>query len=559
MTRPKSLMTGSLGKLNSLEGGPEDISVVASQTPKTKMDFLEDDVRDMTFGRRIALTLLHKKWYNPAADVDTDHETDEENEDRPPAEDFDEDMVFEKPCLKKGWAFFEHQALARYLVQPEDEIERKKNIFVRGFRAIFCSRHKKFDRAEPGEDDDPSRLYPIWLPHKQLGDFGLGIGLYFSTLRALIFVTFICGCISMYNILYFASDEYDSGRASNVSAKITISNIYLLGSALCSSLEWVPCPTCDCREEDDSPLQWGLLPPHRCAVATAIDGSELTFALKNDCDGTRWQLAATNFVTVVFLVIAVIFIGIYMNKEEVAFDEDEQTTQDYSIQITNPPDDANDPDEWRRFFDENCDGAQVTVCTCAVHNDLLVRTLVERRELMRKILSLQPGESMNLLDLARESAKIERDRGLVARLLASIIPGIPEHYSRVVALKAKVEGLAQLNYPVTNVFVTFETEEDQRHVLQKLTVGSRKTGDIADKGRASALSDPKYLFRGKRVLSVREPEEPNTIRWQDLNTGYFQRAKELTFTTVLTLVSMVVVAVAIYEINNVNGVWCAYS
>jgi hypothetical protein len=39
--------------------------------------------------------------------------------------------------------------------------------------------------AEPGEKGRPTRLYdPIFTPHKQLGHFGLGIGLYFSTLRA---------------------------------------------------------------------------------------------------------------------------------------------------------------------------------------------------------------------------------------------------------------------------------------------------------------------------------------------------------------------------------------
>jgi hypothetical protein len=93
-----------------------------------------------------------------------------------------------------------------------------------------------------------------------------------------------------------------------------------------------------------------------------------------------------------------------------------------------------------------------TVITIAVDNDLLVRSLVERRELLRTISNQQdPSSSMKMLDLARTAAEQERNRGFWGKLLAIFVPGIPEHFARVVALDAKVEGLAQLEYPVTNV------------------------------------------------------------------------------------------------------------
>ena len=39
------------------------------------------------------------------------------------------------------------------------------------------------------------------------------------------------------------------------------------------------------------------------------------------------------------------------------------------------------------------------------------------------------------------------------------------------------------------------------------------TGSVkSSRNDISAVSDPKYLFRGNHVLSVKEPEEPNTIR-----------------------------------------------
>uniref|UniRef100_A0A7S4APN5 CSC1/OSCA1-like cytosolic domain-containing protein n=1 Tax=Pseudo-nitzschia australis TaxID=44445 RepID=A0A7S4APN5_9STRA len=581
---PTSLMTGVLGATNnSTEGRLDDVSVVSSHKvdgkhsnqrkvkskynrvsfaenneDDSKIDFLNDDIKEMTYGRRIALSLMNKSWYYPMAGTNSDDSesdtADEENNDDGPLQDFDKNVKVTKPCLRKGWAFFEHQALYRYLVLKDQRHRSTTNVMERGDR--------KFDKADAGEDEKPSRLYPWFtLPHKQLGDFGLGVGLYFSSLRIFILITFICGLISLPNIMYFASEDYDPVKANGVHRNITFSNFLEIGSATCHTTEWVPCLECECRVSGDSGSQQGRFPQSRCSNSTLTDGTStpLVFALKNECDGAKWELAATNYATVIFMLLAVMVLGWIMRKEEVSFDEDEQTAQDYSILITNPPTDAKDPEEWRRFFYENLDGARVTVCTCAVDNDILVQTLVERRECFQSIQNIQPGISMDFLDLARVSAETERDRSIISRYLALLLPGIPEYFSRIITLKAKVEGLAQLEFPVTNVFVTFETEEHQRHVLKNLSLGSWKTGPIDGSGDASALSNPKHLFRKNLVLNVIEPEEPNTIRWQDLNAGSFQHLKELTATTLLTLVMIVGDAIVIYRINNINVLWCAYA
>lgn len=286
------------------------------------------------------------------------------------------------------------------------------------------------------------------------------------------------------------------------------------------------------------------------------EAGNLTFALRNNCDGTPWQLAAVNYSTVMWLMLATFLLGFYLRRQEIAFDEDEQTAQDYSVIVTNPPEDAKDPEEWRRFFEDNFNGAQLTVCTIAVDNDLLVQTLVERRERLRKIHNMQePGSSMKMLDLARVAAEQERGRGFWGRVMAMVVPGIPEHFARLVALNAKVEGLAQLAYPATNVFLTFETEKDQRHVLENLSVGKIKS----DRNDARALSDPKYLFRGEHVLAVEEPDEPNTVRWQDLNAGAWKMFKERCLTTLCTLLSVALGAVCVNFANNASTVGAAFT
>lgn len=105
---------------------------------------------------------------------------------------------------------------------------------------------------------------------------------------------------------------------------------------------------------------------NRCGDLVAIDNdgsgimTNLRVALKNDCDGTVRQLGMVNYFTIILLMIATAFLGEYLRRQEIQFDEDEQTAQDYSIRITNPPPDATDPEEWRQFFMEQF-GAQVTV------------------------------------------------------------------------------------------------------------------------------------------------------------------------------------------------------
>ena len=69
---------------------------------------------------------------------------------------------------------FASVALNRYLV-PDTGNKPKRDVFTRAFRKLFMHGNKIYERAEPGENEDRTRLYhPIWTPHIQLGDFGLG-------------------------------------------------------------------------------------------------------------------------------------------------------------------------------------------------------------------------------------------------------------------------------------------------------------------------------------------------------------------------------------------------
>jgi hypothetical protein len=428
----------------------------------------------------------------------------------------------------------DHVALSRYLFVPKQNPDEKKSLLSRIIRK-FSKADKQLARAEPGEADKQTRLYPpIFTPHGQLGDFGLGIGLYFATLRALTVLVMLAGIVHIPNFVYFSGPDYSAGQ-TEVGALVK-------GSAICTEIQWVPCPNCTDDDFDDKSFVHDI-------------ETGLTFAMKNLCDGATLETGMVSFAGLIVVILSAFCISTYLWRMEIQYDEDEQTAQDYSILISNPPEDAHDPEEWREYF-KNAFDAQVTGCTLAVDNDLLVRTLVERREKMRMLeLMIEPGTKLDIVTLAGIAAGIERERTFLQSVMASVSPGIPEIFARMAVLTAKVQGLAQQDYPVTNAFITFETEKDQRKVLEKLTVGQM----AVDTNRTSSLQDVKYLFRGEKVLGVHEPEEPDSIRWEDLNVGLKERVTQQFFTALATVVTLILVAFLIAFVNEKNYFLTSYT
>jgi hypothetical protein len=339
---------------------------------------------------------------------------------------------------------------------------------------------------------------------------------------------------------YFASDEY---MPPETREKLTY---FLQGSAICTDTDYVPCPECQCGNET-------LWESNRCA--TSVEGNEtLTFTLRNQCNAAVWEIAAVNYTSLVCIYLAVIFMSFYLRWEEVKYDENAQTAQDYSIEIANPPIDAHDPEEWREYFREQFDGAEVAVCTCELDNDLLIQTLVKRRETYRIIQSLlDPGTSMDVINIGHIAAEEERHRNVFSKFLALLMPGVPELLATLVVLNAKIQALSQLTYHTTKVFVSFETERDQRHVLTKITVGSVRV----KRNDHTALSDPKYLFRSKHMLNVAEADEPNTIHWESLNVKSKRKFREQSLTNMITFAGVAACAVIVKVMNEVSPIFAA--
>ena len=367
-----------------------------------------------------------------------------------------------------------------------------------------------------------TKLYsPVFTPISQMGDFGLGTGLYFTNLRAMTIITFVLGLINIPNMLYFNSDAYSGGQPGVF--------IALKGSAICTNHSWVPCPDCLDNEE--------YFGRHMSRVAntTNIDNfgynRTLVFAKRNLCNGATFQLARINFVTIVFLVLGLIALREYQKKWEVVFEEDEETAHDYSVVIQNPPEDASDANEWKEYFEKNFN-ARVAVVTIGIDNDLLVRTLVERREVLRSLeLALEPGASLDVLTLARISSKIEKGRNVLQSIFRQVVHGIPEFFGRLTVLTSRVQGLAQQDYKVRNVFITFEKESTRLRILNEFAIGTLELNGYMNKDNQG---NKRLKFRDK-MLKVRQPDEPATIRWQDLNSKTRTRLFQMTVTNIISI------------------------
>eukprot|EP00978_Attheya_sp_CCMP212_P000391 scaffold788_cov56-Attheya_sp.AAC.4 len=401
------------------------------------------------------------------------------------------------PSLDAAWAFFEHVTLPRHFI---------KETQTRGFS------RDSLPKAEPGETNEKTALYGYFgTPGKDLADFGVGVGLYFWTLKVLCIIILITGCINIPVLMHFASDNYTSDRQAGLSYP-------LKGSAICTDQTWVACP--DCTEDD-----WDTFPTTKDRFAQTAD-EKLTFILVNDCS-VGFNEGLFPFISLVFLGVAIYVMDIFAEKAEVGFDEAQQTASDYSVEVKNPPKTANDPDEWKDFF-ESISNSHVTIVTVALDNEHLLKILAKRRTLVLSLeMMVRPGyefDKHNLDDAVENALPLPTMKKL---LCSSDAKGI---HTKISILDAKIEEMSKQQYNVSHVFVTFETEEAQRKALKALSV---KRLDVWKKSSRSLAE--RLLFRGNILLDVAEPVEPSSVRWNDLDELPTTRTIQLIVTTFLTL------------------------
>ena len=458
----------------------------------------DDEPHHMTLSRRIARYLSMFPWYNPNLNSTSPL----------------------RPNIDQAWAYFEHFILARHYVPSKEQRKgQDSGDYLR--------------KAEPGESDRPTRLYSVFhTPEVDLCDWGVGVGIYFFTLRSLCIIMFLAGLINVPALIYYASDAYSGSHD-------TLYFRALQTSAICTDSTWVPCPTCT-RE------QWNSFPSTLDRFAESQDG--LTFILRNNCKISS-MVAVVSYISLLFVCISVLVLQKITKRRERFFDEASQTTTDYAVEVVNPPKDARDINEWHDFFSMF---GHVTCCTVALDNEELIAALVQRRELLVQLESLQP-------------AGVYVDRHADISIAVATAEPVP-WYLKLIGTKsaetiqAEIEKLDTLiqtdlalrHYNVSNVFVIFETEKAQQKALKQLAC----LGIDKFRNNTNALPSD-LLFRGNTLLAVKEPPEPSSVRWKDLDETVVKQLTQRFFTFWFTLLIIVASGVLVTYMRYKHGIFYA--
>ena len=209
------------------------------------------------------------------------------------------------PNLKEGWAFYEHVTLGRHKVGSKDT-------------------KSGLQRALPGETGETELYKYFKTPETSFKDWGVGIALYFATMRSFALFLFIGGLFSIRNIIYFASDDYDDqiGRV----------NTWLLrGSAICNSTLWVECEDEFCNLE--------RMEGAGVTYAQSLTDENMIFVQRSACpvsdsnDNDLLKAGFWNMAVQILLILTTIVFSIFQSRQQTIIDEDILTASDYAIQV----------------------------------------------------------------------------------------------------------------------------------------------------------------------------------------------------------------------------------
>ena len=123
---------------------------------------------------------------------------------------------------------------------------------------------------------------------------------------------------------YYQSEDYSDFKFEG--------NWLTNSSAICTSIEYVPCLDCDVEKWDSTSLQKKRF---RVGKNFANATDTIPFVLKNNCPFMGFDRGIGYLFCTMGLVLVGIFVTNYfVQKGEKLFDENIQTAQDYSVEVS---------------------------------------------------------------------------------------------------------------------------------------------------------------------------------------------------------------------------------
>jgi hypothetical protein len=299
-----------------------------------------------------------------------------------------------------------------------------------------------------------SVLYNFWDKPDNLNEFGIGISLYFKTLKALFIVLLICALISLVSISH--NSDFNP---------------------------------------DDTP--------------TTLVGSTL--------GATRGRLVMANQgasdIACCIVIIIFALVARYIEKQSVeAIDVSQQTAQDYSVCITNPPENALKPDDYHSFFSQF---GEVVLITVALNNGLLIKKIADRKVYEGILQGLMLHADAEIKNTGSITEDKYDDLELTFFQKIGYDETIPQCLKKVAELTEEINELEKEEFGAWKVYCTYNSEFSQRNCLLKTNIG--KFSVLNNNSNNEALK-----LKGK-TLDVTEAPEPGDIIFENSHVSFFRK------------------------------------
>lgn len=398
-----------------------------------------------------------------------------------------EQLLTTKADIKEAWKFFRQVTQPRYVIEPGK---------------------KSYTKVEPGAVEG-KKYSIIKTPMSELGDFGIGVFLYYNMAFYVGAMLFCAGIINVWTIDYFKSPSY-SDEQPGVTTKS------LQGSAICTEFSAV-------------------------CMDPVCTGADIQYN-RDLCDLSFTQ-GLLDYFTILFLFGALFLMTKIQDNHAEAIDEDNQTSQDYSVVVQDPSPEDIEPEKWRAYFARF---GHVTYVTVSLANGDLLTLLAKKRDLLDLIMVEAGGretvaykKAIDMSTMMTRSAPVPFFKGLMIK--AGLTDDIVSLHYKLRAMMDKLVVMQAKEYPAAKVYIIFETEASQRACLERLTTGLIPA--MLESKNAVAAED---LFDGDNVLKVEEACEPNEVIWANQHYDVVHRSTEQVVAYCITAGLVAVSAVCIW-------------
>jgi hypothetical protein len=231
----------------------------------------------------------------------------------------------------------------------------------------------------------------------------------------------------------------------------------------------------------------------------------------------------------VIIVLFALFAGKLEKSSVEKIDVSQQTTQDYSVMISNPPANVTDPENYKAFFSQF--NGEIVFISVALNNGELIKKIADRKviESILQGLMLQADEQIRNSGSITESKYEDLPLSFLQKV--GFAPTIPKCLKKMKELTEDINKLEKCEYEAWRVYCTFNSEYDQREFLRRTNIGKL---EVMKNNSNSA----EITMQGK-TLEVKEAPEPGDIIYDNSHVSFAKMFLSWVFSYIFCFVLLV--------------------